>query len=194
MIHRHHAPALPSLFLWFCALGTLVHSGCDRTTVTSMPAAKAGAADNATPAIAQSASSPPAAPLLLEDKPLLLADESEDASSQPGADNSRCFVCHANYMEEELAATHAKAKIGCADCHGPSDAHIADESWASGGNGTAPSLMYPPEKINSSCMTCHAREKLDTPQHQAVFAGLSPKVCTDCHGRHRLPQRRCKWK
>ena len=30
----------------------------------------------------------------------------------------------------------------------PSDAHIADESWASGGNGTAPDIMYTRDKIN----------------------------------------------
>ncbi len=127
---------------------------------------------------------------------MLLPDESENntASGEPSVDNSRCFVCHANYTEEELAVTHARAKIGCADCHGPSDAHIADESWASGGNGTAPGIMYPREKINPSCMTCHAKEKIDTPPHQDVLASSSQKVCTDCHGQHRLPQRRCRWK
>jgi hypothetical protein len=179
-----------------CALGTLALTGCDRTTVTSTPGAGASTVDNAALMTAQPSSSPPPAPLLLEDKPLLLADESgsNSVSGASGADNSRCFVCHANYTEEQLAVTHARAQIGCADCHGPSDAHIADESWASGGNGTAPGIMYPREKINSSCMTCHDKEKIDTPQHQAVLAGSSQKVCTDCHGQHRLPQRRCKWK
>jgi hypothetical protein len=175
---------------------TLALTGCDQTTVTSTSAAKTSPADNPTPALAQPSPPPPPAPLLLEDKPLLLADESEsnDASGASGAGNSRCFVCHANYMEEKLAVTHTRAKIGCADCHGPSDAHIADESWASGGNGTAPDTMYPREKINSACMACHIKEKIDTPQHQAVLAGSSQKACTDCHGQHRLPQRRCKWK
>ena len=35
-------------------------------------------------------------------------------------------------MQEELAVTHAREEIGCAQCHGDSDAHIADESCATG--------------------------------------------------------------
>jgi len=130
-----------------------------------------------------------AAPLLLEDEP------AGEAPNESAADNSRCFVCHINYAGEEIAADHAGRGVGCAACHGPSDAHIADESWASGGNGTAPDRMYTRDKINAACMTCHPREKIDTPQHVAVLADAGgQKVCTDCHGNHRLPQRRCKWK
>ncbi len=92
------------------------------------------------------------APLLLDDEPLLL-DDDPASSEKPrkGADNSRCFVCHINYVKEELAVDHALADIGCAKCHGVSDAHIADESWADGGNGTAPEIMYPRPKINPFC-------------------------------------------
>lgn len=136
-------------------------------------------------------------PLLLDDEPLLLLDDAgdEDPPGEPGADNSRCFVCHVNYMQETIAVTHASMDIGCAHCHGASDAHIADESWASGGNGTAPEIMYPRDKINPACMTCHPKAKIDMPHHTPVFAtGDEMKVCTDCHGDHRLPQRRCKWK
>ena len=75
-------------------------------------------------------------PLLLEEEPLLLSDESEKGTVAGGADNSRCHVCHINFSQEELAVAHARAAIGCAGCHGASDAHIADESWASGGNGS----------------------------------------------------------
>ena len=135
--------------------------------------------------------------LLLDDEPPLLLDdgEDEDPPEGPVADNSRCFVCHINYAQEEIAVTHARANLGCANCHGPSDAHIADESWASGGNGTAPDIMYPRAKIIASCMACHPKETIDTPQHAPVFADSDEKkVCTDCHGDHRLPQRRCKWK
>jgi hypothetical protein len=156
-------------------------AGCERTGVMPQP-------DVETPAIADSRSA--------EEAPLLLEDEPENGvQSESAADNSRCFVCHMNYVQEKIAVAHAQAGIGCAQCHGPSDAHIADESWASGGNGTAPDIMCPRDKIDSSCMACHAREKIDTPQHQAVFADPpGTKVCTDCHGSHRLPQRRCKWK
>jgi len=135
--------------------------------------------------------------LLLEEEPLLLLedDSASIASGRPVADNSRCFVCHANYLDEKIAVTHAKANIGCARCHGESDAHIADESWGSGGNGTAPDTMYPKAKINPSCMQCHPKDKIDTPQHEPVFATATEnKVCTDCHGNHRLNVRRCTWK
>ena len=136
-------------------------------------------------------------PLLLDDEPLLLLDDEPDVeqSQESGADNSRCFVCHVNYMQEDIAVIHARADIGCAGCHGESDEHIADESWASGGNGTPPDIMYPRPKINPFCMGCHPRDKIDTEQHKPLFAGGSQeKYCTDCHGDHRLAVRKCKWK
>jgi len=136
-------------------------------------------------------------PLLLDDEPLLLLDDGpdEDSSTDSMADNSRCFVCHINYMDEDIAITHARVDMGCAHCHGESDEHIADESWASGGNGTAPDIMYPRAKINPFCMGCHTRDKIDTEQHKPLFVGNNDeKYCTDCHGDHRLTERKCKWK
>jgi len=137
------------------------------------------------------------APLLLQDEetPLLLGDSPESAEGNgETADNSRCFVCHLNYAREELAVSHARAKIGCARCHGESDDHIADESWASGGNGTAPDIMYPKEKINPFCLSCHPAHELSAEEHEDVASTSSKEVCTDCHGRHRLPRRKCRWK
>ncbi len=131
------------------------------------------------------------APLLLEDEPLLLDDADDTAE---GADNSRCHVCHINYTMDDLAITHAKAGMGCASCHGASDEHIADESWASGGNGTAPDTMFPKDKINAFCLGCHQADKLPEDTHKSVLAKDTDKVCTDCHGDHRLPNRKCKWK
>ncbi len=129
------------------------------------------------------------APLLLDD------DEGSEQSDGPQADNSRCFVCHINYMEEDIAVIHARAEIGCAGCHGESDEHIADESWASGGNGTAPEVMFPKPKINPFCMGCHARDKIDTDEHKPLLANFEKMVCTDCHGNHRITTpRKCKWK
>ena len=139
------------------------------------------------------------APLLLEDEPLLLADEPllllDDAvDTVEGADNSRCHVCHINYTQDPLAVLHAKANMGCATCHGESDEHIADESWASGGNGTAPGKMYPRDTINPFCLGCHPPETMPAKEHQVVLAAHTDKVCTDCHGTHRLHERRCQWK
>jgi hypothetical protein len=136
------------------------------------------------------------APPLLDDEPPLLLDDEPNTIQPNGlqADNSRCFVCHINYMQEDIATIHAQANIGCANCHGQSDAHIADESWASGGNGTAPDIMYPQAKINPFCMGCHTKDKIDTDQHKPLFADFEKVVCTDCHGSHRLAVRKCKWK
>jgi len=178
-------------FAWLDLISAIVIvlvAGCERTGTASPSKVGAVVAADSRPAANEPAKLTPEAPLLLKDEP-----ESE-TPSESAADNRRCFVCHVNYMQEELAVTHARAGIGCAQCHGPSDAHIADESWASGGNGTAPDVMYPREEINASCLTCHAREKIDTPEHRPLLAGSADKVCTDCHGKHRLPQRRCRWK
>jgi hypothetical protein len=172
-----------------CTMSMILTGGCKQVTTAPQLQTQSVVPNHPEP-VAQLSPKPPAqAPLLLEDEP------AGAASSKPAADNSRCFVCHANYLQEKIAVTHAQANIGCAHCHGASDVHIADESWASGGNGTAPDRMYPKDKINPSCMTCHPKNKIDTPQHLAVLADTEGKqVCTDCHGTHRLPQRRCKWK
>ena len=134
---------------------------------------------------------------ITDEEPLLLLDDSEEEHIQPTgpvADNSRCFVCHVNYMQEDIAVTHARANIGCAHCHGECDEHIADESWASGGNGTAPDIMYPRQKINPFCMGCHPKDEVEK-QHKPLFVDtIEKKVCTDCHGKHRLEIRKCKWK
>lgn len=130
----------------------------------------------------------------LKEEPLLLLDELPEPSVS-GADNSRCHVCHLNFAQEALAVTHALAGLGCAKCHGPSDAHIADESWASGGNGTAPDVMFPREAIGPFCLGCHPKETIDADIHgRYLVAAGEEKRCTDCHGRHRLASRTCKWR
>lgn len=135
-------------------------------------------------------------PLLLDDEPLLLLDD--PAASQADADmadNSRCFVCHINYVQEKIAVIHAKQDMGCNHCHGESDEHIADEFWASGGNGTAPDKIYAKDKVNPFCLDCHSKDKLPEEQHKPVFADSnSKKHCTDCHGEHLLEERKTKWK
>ncbi len=150
------------------------------------------------------------APLLVsDDKPLLLLDDesSTNAPTGPGADNSRCQVCHLNFMQEAITVVHARTNIGCATCHGPSDAHIADESWASGGNGTPPDTFYRKSLSRFVCLGCHnwvtlvesdkkKTELKDKPDHQAVLDGTNreKRFCTDCHGQHRMVNRKCKWK
>jgi hypothetical protein len=177
--------------LFIVALACLVGIGCEQQETRQKSRTSADAT------VHQEPTTDAEPPLLLEDEPLLLLEDApaDGLTGVSGADNSRCFVCHINYMQEDIAVTHARANIGCADCHGESDEHIADESWASGSNGTPPEIMYPRAKINPFCMGCHTKEKLDTEQHKPLFAdGARSMVCTDCHGDHRLTNRKCKWK
>jgi len=106
------------------------------------------------------------------------------------ADNSRCHVCHLNFAMEKIAVVHAEAGIGCEKCHGSCDAHCSDED-----NVTPPDVMFAAERINSFCMGCHPRKKIDQPQHKVLFVGGQEvkKVCTDCHGEHRLAHRTRRW-
>ncbi|MHC4167016.1 MAG: hypothetical protein ACYSWQ_08665 [Planctomycetota bacterium] len=126
-------------------------------------------------------------PLLLED--VEPAGELPEPTG-PVADNSRCHVCHMNYEVEALAFAHARADIGCEQCHGPSDAHCSDED-----NITPPDTMYSQEKINPSCMACHPREKMDIAVHKAFLADIvaGKAICTHCHGDHRLAHRTRRW-
>jgi hypothetical protein len=143
-------------------------------------------------AAASCTQAPQAAPAPAREEAPLLLDDAPAAAAVVGADNSRCQVCHANLSQEELAVTHARANIGCAGCHGECDAHIADESWGSGGNGTAPERMFVRTAIGELCLGCHAKDKLSADNHSDLADGA--KVCTDCHGKHRLHLRRCVWK
>lgn len=132
-------------------------------------------------------------------EPLLLDDGDLNNPNFEGmADNSRCQVCHLNLVTEELALKHAMAGVGCAKCHGDSDAHIADESWASGGNGTPPEVMFPRDKIATGCMSCHTAEqvfvKAEKHKPDAWLIAYEVRTCTECHGKHRIPSRKCKWK
>ncbi len=144
-------------------------------------------------------SRPPEKPLLLGDeKPLLLDDDTGTNAPTGGADNSRCQVCHINFMQEPLVVAHARTNIGCATCHGACDAHIADESWASGGNGTAPDIMFPRLKIYAACIACHKPEQVfvKVEKHKPFWWSIAyqERVCTDCHGQHHMVTRRCRWK
>lgn len=179
------------------AAAAVVGIGCEQIRAKQKPATNAAAKTEQGPGPTQEAAGDDKPPLLLEDEPLLLVDDVPDVdpSAGPIADNSRCHVCHINYTQEDIAVVHALANIGCADCHGDSDAHIADESWSWGENGTAPDMMYRRAEVNEFCMSCHPRDKIDTEEHQPLFAGTGEEeYCTDCHGKHRLAKRRTKWK
>jgi hypothetical protein len=109
-------------------------------------------------------------------------------------DNSRCHVCHVNFSDEKLAVSHAKNGVGCERCHGPSDNHADDEA-----NSTPPSIMYPREKIDAACHVCHPdpMERIVPDAKYCLQVLLTAeekkKVCTDCHGEHKMAQRQVRW-
>lgn len=112
------------------------------------------------------------------------------AKEQP-ADNSFCYVCHLNFKNEELAQRHKQAGVGCMDCHGYSDDHSSDED-----NVTPPEIMFPEEKIDSSCLKCHDPDRAGSPagQDQAAMGTVnSQRHCTLCHGEHRMAIRTRLW-
>lgn len=105
------------------------------------------------------------------------------------ADNSYCHVCHANYKKDELSTVHQPAGVGCETCHGPSDKHSSDEDGL-----IPPEKMYPRQKINHYCMTCHPKDKIARVEdHKPLATAKAKKVCTDCHGKHRLKHRTRIW-
>ncbi|MGI6417301.1 MAG: cytochrome c3 family protein [Thermoguttaceae bacterium] len=136
-------------------------------------------------------------PLKLDLGAPLLLDEPAKPATQVAktADNSPCYVCHANYQAESMVGWHVVENIGCVDCHGDSFAHRNDEN-----NTTPPDVIFPPRKIDASCAECH--EEHDVPA-QKVIARLLERcpektdatalVCTDCHGEHRLKVRTVVW-
>lgn len=111
------------------------------------------------------------------------------------ADNSACYVCHANYDGEGLVQVHAAARVGCIDCHGQSLAHRNDESHL-----TPPDKMYPAEAIDRACQACHDTHDVPAKKVLARWQDKCPQktdpsqlVCTDCHGDHRLSGREIRW-
>lgn len=188
---------IPSLRVVSLALAAVLGAGCKQTQPQNQPSTSAAPAAPKAAVTVQPPAPQPPEPMPNPEEPLLLLDQGMEpgAPGQGSADNSRCLVCHLNFATEKLTTVHARARIGCEKCHGASDAHIADESWASGGNGTAPDIMFTKEQINPFCLDCHVRARLEIEAHKPFFAGTSrEKYCTDCHGQHRMAQRKCKWK
>ena len=93
------------------------------------------------------------------------------------ADNSFCYVCHGNFVGEEISLNHESAGVGCTTCHGPSGGHSSDEDGLK-----PPDIMFAKEKIDSACKKCHTTATAHPPKH-----------CTDCHGDHVMASRTRRW-
>ena len=146
----------------------------------------------------EATSGPP--PLVVDtSEPLLLDEPTEEqiaaASTQAATENMACFVCHANYRGEFLAERHAKANVGCVNCHGDSFAHRNDEN-----NTTPPETMYPAEKIDPFCQGCH--DAHDIPPKKIIACWTEQKTkkpeatCEGCHKDDDVPPEKvvARWK
>ncbi len=115
--------------------------------------------------------------------------------------NDPCYVCHMPFVEECLAVAHAKAKVWCGTCHGPSTRHIEDEYIGA----TPPDVVYKRCQVDRMCGRCHEAKKhpkltAKTRSDRLAAAKKAQRkikgrkvevtgVCTDCHGRHWIPPR-----
>ena len=120
-------------------------------------------------------------------------DKWKEIDPREAADNSFCYVCHANYEKEKLVNTHEPEGVGCETCHGRSDKHSQDEDSL-----VPPDVIFASAKVANFCMQCHAkRDLLDGDEaHEKFFAGqVEPdKTCTSCHDmKHTLKVRTRRW-
>jgi hypothetical protein len=122
-----------------------------------------------------------------------VAEAKPDSEPPEPADNSYCYVCHANYQREELSKEHQAVGVGCETCHGMSEKHSGDEDGL-----IPPEIMFPREKINATCMAkCHDKDELAASgNHDELFVAAKKvdKTCTECHAeKHRLKVRTRIW-
>ena len=87
-----------------------------------------------------------------------------------------CVMCHADVEYEYVGSPHFAQKMGCRQCHGPSEGHIADEN-----NDVKPEGLFNRDNVEELCETCH--QFPDGAQPSFSAAG-NTQVCTDCHGYH----------
>ena len=122
-----------------------------------------------------------------------LIDKWKEIDPREAADNSFCYVCHANYESEKLVKVHEPEGVGCETCHGRSDKHSQDEDSL-----VPPDVIFAPANITKFCTQCHAkRDLLDGDEaHEKFFAGPAEadQTCTGCHDmKHKLKIRTRRW-
>ncbi len=120
-----------------------------------------------------------------------------DAQSSPA--QGGCIVCHGEQGAQHATGVHARAGIGCTDCHGGTDGPLdAQEA-----HGTTLLTLKRPREIVDSCGGCHANvqrmrhfglrtDQLSlyaTSRHGERLA-QDPEApvatCVSCHGTHAI--------
>lgn len=131
----------------------------------------------------------------LADEPAKPPDSTAAAFQGPVANNASCYCCHTNYQEESFVQYHAKANVGCMECHGESLAHRNDED-----NVTPPDVIFAADDIERNCRKCHDTHDAPAAKVVALWQDKCPArtdprelLCTDCHGEHRLRFRTVWW-
>jgi hypothetical protein len=121
-----------------------------------------------------------------KDSPLLLDElsETDKLSTEAEAQNTTCYVCHANYAQEPLTQWHAKENMACSGCHGESIAHKNDEN-----NTTPPDKMYPAGDIDRVCQKCHPGHdvqpaKVVSRWKERIGDDKTEVLCKECHESH----------
>jgi len=91
-----------------------------------------------------------------------------------------CDTCHVDVVDEFTGSVHSDERVGCADCHGASDGHIADEN-----NEVKPDRIFAHADVDRLCATCHECSR----SRPVGPPAADHQVCTDCHAAHRLRPR-----
>jgi len=110
------------------------------------------------------------------------AEAADPLPEYPLQDNplAGCSLCHVDVEDEFVGTLHFEEKVGCSTCHGPSEAHLADEN-----NEVKPDEVFARENVDRLCGRCHECPRPKSEKLELTPAG-EPKVCTDCHGPHDL--------
>jgi hypothetical protein len=122
-----------------------------------------------------------AAPGATQDEPET-STAADSAGDYPLQENplAGCSLCHVDVEDEFVRTRHFKEQIGCKTCHGPSEAHLADEN-----NEIKPDELFARKDIDELCQRCHEcgrSNAAETPTNK----DKQPLVCIDCHGHHTL--------
>ena len=105
-------------------------------------------------------------------------DDPDNAESVVVNPLAGCDLCHIDVTDEYVGSIHDVEKVGCVECHGPSEGHVADEN-----NEVKPDQLFAREDVDRLCGTCH---ECDRPTEPEPAAESGRKVCIDCHGPHDL--------
>jgi hypothetical protein len=170
-----------------CTFGAAGLGGCSDDQDADHSPTAAGAEDSAPQAGQTEAPDPPER---ISEWTVMVESVLYDAGGE--TDNSACLVCHIDFEEESLAATHLEAGIVCAACHGFSGDHRGDEL-----NIITPDVMFGRAQIIAFCEPCHPTHRKDKPYADFVKTWygkrrpngrmvLRHSVCTDCHGNHAI--------